>query len=308
MSYKISGLPSARAYKEETADFWEIQAIRNPGQFISQTHISRIISKELDQIGHEGIESEDDLLDDRLEDVFIELQRRIQFTFEKYPFSFQRYSMKLYSESSLSKNIYLFLLLCTRFNMRDQKVQNGIDGTLLFEKICAVVARNYFGSSSKSYVFGTAEPGNFESKVKDLITNIGEGQSFVNPNNNSPTKNDDSLDIVVWRDFSDKRMGKLIGFGQCKTGTSWHDEILKLKPANFCNSWLLRQPVFSPLPLVFICDTLNEDFNFYTIQQGFLLFNRFRIIEYIGTDLDKAIQTELDAWLSGAFVVLEIKN
>lgn len=309
MSYKIPDLPSAKAYKEETADFWEVQAICNPGMYISQTQISKIIAKELDEIIHEGIESEDDLLDDGLDDVFIELQRRIKFSSNKYPFKFQKFSMKFEEQTSIIKEVYLFLLFCTRFNMKTHKIQNNIDGTLLFEKICAHVAKNYFGEASQSFVFGTAEPGNFENKVKDLIEKIGEGKNFQNPNKNQPTKKDDSIDIVVWKDFSDKRIGKLIGFGQCKTGTtSWRDDIHRLKPSDFCGNWFSEQPVLNPIPLVFLCDTMNEDFNFYTAQLGYLVFNRFRILEYIDDNLDINLKTDISMWLNGALKLLDIKK
>lgn len=308
MPYKFPNLPSAKAYKEEVADFWEIQAVRNPGQYISRTQISRIIATGLDEIDHEGIESEDDILDSRLDDVLIELRRRQDFSSGKYPFSFKKYSLKLNEETNLNRNIYLFLLLCTRFNMLNSKLQNEIDGTLLFEELCADVATGYFGKTSNSYVFGTAIAGNFESKVKDLITNIGEGKAFKNPNKNAPTKNDDSVDIIAWKGFSDKRPGKLIAFGQCKTGTSWQDEIQKLKPGNFCDNWFLESPILEPIPLVFITDTLIEDFNFHSSQKGYLFFNRFRILELIKNNLDNKIQTNIQSWLDGAMSKIMINE
>ena len=313
--YKIPNLPGARAFKEETADFWEIQSICNPDLFISQTQISKIISMELDEIRHEGIDSEDDILNEGdenrtgLEDVFIELQRRTKYTCNKYPFNFGKYSMKIIEQPSLIKNVYLFLLLCTRLNMKTQKVHNGIDGTLLFERLCAHVAKNYFGKSSQSLVFGTAGEGSFEKKVRDLIKKIGEGQAFRNPNKNKPTKRDDSLDIVVWKEFSDKRVGKLIGFGQCKTGTTtWKDDIHRLKPIDFCGSWFDEQPILYPIPLVFICDTMNEDLNFYNVQKGYLIFNRFRILEYANEKISEDVKQDLSSWLDGALGLLKIRN
>ena len=314
-NYKIPDLPSSRAYKEETADFWEVQSVSNPSIFVSQIQISKVISMELDEINHDGIDSEDDVVNEGseirngLDDVFAELQRRTQFTANKYPFDFGKYSMKLTAETSLTKDIYLFLLLCTRLNMKTQKVQNGIDGTKVFENLCAHVAKNYFGQSSKSFVFGTAEAGNFESKVSDMIKSIGEGKKFTNPNNNAPTKKDDSIDVVVWKEFSDKRVGKLIGFGQCKTGTTtWRDDIHRLKPKDFCGNWFNEQPVFDPIPLVFICDTMNEDFNFPTSQKGYLVFNRFRILEYVDDSLAENIKQDISNWLNGALGVLSIRN
>lgn len=314
-NYKIPNLPSSRAYKEETADFWEVQTICNPNISVSQRQISKIISMELDEINHDGIDSEDDVVNEGnenrngLDDVFAELQRRIHFTNNRYPFSFGKYSMKLSEESGLSKNVYLFLLLCTRLNMKTQKVHNNIDGTQVFEYLCAHVAEQFFGHSAESYVFGTAEAGNFESKVKDLISNIGEGKNFVNPNNNIPTKRDDSVDVVVWKEFSDKRAGKLIGFGQCKTGTtSWRGGIHRLKPKDFCGNWFSEQPVLDPLPIVFISDTMNEDFNFISSQKGYLVFNRFRILEYLDDSLADDIQRDISTWVTGALDTLSIRN
>lgn len=308
MTYKIPDLPSAKAYKEELADFWEYQALCNPKRFISSTEIAQTLAKELDEIKHEGIESEDDELDAKLSDVFAELQRRQLFTSDKYPFTFTKYSITLNEETSLTKNVYLFLLLCTRFDMARNRVHNGVDGALLFEKLCAVIASNYFGENSSSYVFGTANPSNFANKVSNLINKIGEGKHFTNPNNNNPTKNDDAVDVVVWKNFTDKRIGKLIAFGQCKTGTHWRDEIHKLKPSDFCDNWFLESPILHPLPLIFICDTLNEDYNFHTAQKGFLFFNRFRILEYVKDNLNIEIQNKIQSWLNGALNSITINE
>ena len=310
MSYKIPNVPSPKAYKEELADFWEIQALCSPGQYVSSSRIAKSIAVGSDEIGYEGIESEDDELDSRLDEVFLELQRRQGFSSGKYPFSFKKYSMKLNEEASLNKTVYLFLLLCTRFNMKTSKVHNEIDGTLLFEELCTDVIPNYFGKTSKSYLFGTASSDQFEKrkvfegKVNKIITKIGEGNIFRNLNSNTPSKNDDAVDVVVWKDFADNRIGKLIAFGQCKTGTTWQKEIHRLKPDDFCDKWFQESPVFDPLPLIFICDTLNEDFNFYTSQKGFLLFNRFRILEQTEDNLNSEIQTKIQSWLDGAMMEL----
>lgn len=313
-NYKIPNLPGARAYREEIADFWEVESIRNPELSISQIDISRILSIELDELNHDGIDSEDDNLNDGnsnrngLIDVFKELKQRTNFCANKYPFNFGIQSIKICKEKNeFYKKIYLFLLLCARLNMQKQKIQNGIDATQLFENLCAHVAKNYFGNSSHSFVFGTANSGSFKDKVEYLIKNTGEGVKFKNPNNNPPTKKDDSVDIVVWKEFSDGKRGKLIGFGQCKTGTTtWRDGIYKLKPENFCSQWFLDEPIFNPIPIVFICDTLNEESNFYTSQKGFLFFNRFRILEYTDETLDEKIKEDINTWLKGALIFLNV--
>ena len=310
MPYKIPALPGVRAHKEEMADFWEVQAIRNPNLFVSSTQISKTISTGLDEIKNDGLEDENDELNRDLDDVLLELQKRPKYCSHGYPFTFSRFSIKLDENESNLKKVYLFLLLCTRFNMKKNKSHGGVDGTLLFERLSAHVAKNYFGSNSQSFVFGTANPGNFETKVRDMISKIGEGNSFKNPNNNPPTKKDDSIDVVVWKEFSDTRIGKLIAFGQCKTGTrSWRDGKHKLKPRDFCTKWFQEEPVHPPLPLVFICDTMNENRNFYSDQQGYLIFNRFRILEYTVTDnLDESFMRDLNSWLDNALPTLDIRD
>lgn len=308
MTYKInntSDLPSPKAYLEELADFWEIQATRYRGQFVSRVEIAHLLNPQLDELKHEGLESDDDKVFSRLDATFSELESRVNSTGRKYPFSFGSTSIKLGNNDTAMGTIYLYLLLCTRLNMKDRKIQNGIDGTLLFEKLCAIVAKNYFGEKSQSIVFGTAVSGNFQNKVNDLIRQIGEGGQFSNPNTNPPTQNDAGIDVVAWCDFADKQKGKLIAFGQCKTGTSWRDTIHTLKPDTFCRNWFLNPPIFSPLPIVFITDTLNKDKNFVSDQDGYLFFNRFRILEYVNDDLDSIIFEQIEQWVAGALESLE---
>lgn len=299
MSYKINGLPSKKAYKEETADFWEIEAIRNPDIFVSNISINKIIAKEFDELNNEGIGSEEDEYDVILDDVFAHLKDRVHYTDSNYPFNFGSFSISVGEIKSISSYLYLFLLLSTRFDMNKDKIQNGIDGTKLFEHISANAAKNFFGRSAESIVFGTGVSGGFENKVKDLIVKIGEGGMYRNPNSNPVTKNDDGIDVVVWKEFADKKQGKLIGFCQCKTGTSWKDDIHKLKPVKFCDSWFSESPIFSPIPIIFITDVL-KDFNYYTTSKGLLFFDRFRIIEYGGDELLPEIIDKIKTWVDAA--------
>ena len=190
--------------------------------------------------------------------------------------------------------------------MSKQKYHKGIDATQVFEKLCNHVAKNFFGTNSKSLIFGTAISGSFVDKVKNLLKNIGEGGVFIDTCN-AATKNDDGIDIVVWKDFSDKKIGKLIGFGQCKTGTSWRDDIHRLNPTKFIKCWFSGSVILTPIPIIFICDTLIEDMNFFHSQEGRLFFNRFRLVEYIEKDfMEKEIIDEISLWLEGALTELTI--
>lgn len=305
MAYKIGSIPNSKAYKEDIADFWEEQAIRNMGSFVSNIKINKIIAIEFDEINNDGIDSEEDINEDILTDVFLHIKKRKSIKNIHYPFNLGMHSVKIDGIDEMQDYLYVFLFLCTRLNMQKSKIQNGVDGTLLFESLCANVAKNYFGKNAESIVFGTGIKGGFEEKVKDMIKRIGEGEQFSNPEKTHPTKRDDGVDIVVWKNFSDNNIGKLIGFGQCKTGTStWRDDIHKLKPVDFCSKWFSKNPVFEPIPLVFITDTMYEDLNFYGAQKGFLVFNRFRIMEYALEDLSPNIITDMKKWVDSAMLLL----
>ena len=304
MSYKINALPSPKAYNEEKADFWEVEALKNFGDPVSQSTISKILSVGSDELSHEGITSEDDETYMDLDETFNELDLRNKKCAGGYPYELGKFSVKTSASLTDENKVYVFLLLCTRFNMFKDKVQNSLDGTLIFERISALVLREYLGENAKSIVFGTAVSGSFEDKVEDLIEKIGEGVKFKNPNKNPPTKNDDGIDVVGLLDFFDQEPGKLIAFGQCKTGTTWRNEIQRLNPQRFCSNWLFEQPILYPIPVVFLTDVTYSSRNIYTDQKDYLVFNRFRIMQNLPSTLPIDVQQDIITWVDGALVSL----
>jgi hypothetical protein len=307
MAYKFPGTPSTKAYIEELADFWEIEVLRNPDLPFSTRVIQNALSIELDELNHEGTYSEDDEVLSDLDSVMQEILRRIDSTKQKYPFRLEGTRLILdVSCDEIVATIYIYLLLCTRFNMLKHKVQGNLDGTLLFERLCAVIGKNYWGDNAESMILGTSNSGNFENKVTQCINFIGEGNCFVNRNNNDPTKNDDGIDIVLVKHFSDQRPSKLIGLGQCKTGTDWHKTINKSKMVDFCSTWFRDNPVFEPIPIAFISDTLYHQFNDYSNSKGCLMFNRFRLMEYLPKVIEQPLKDQIQSWVSNA--VEYIKN
>lgn len=301
MGFILPALPTPKAYKVELADFWEIEAIKQSNRPISSLDIAKILSVGSDELDHDGIDSEDDAISSKLEEVFNEFSRRQKAATDvRYPFEVKSTSIQLKSGDELIKYVYLFLLLSTRFNMNTNKVHGGKDGTKVFEYLCSEVAANYFGENSKSLVFGTSVTGAFQDKVENLVSELNEGAGFKNRNRTNPKKNDDSVDIVVWKEFADEEPGKLIGFGQCKTGTSWVDTYGKLKPGNFCNSWLLDKPILEPIPIIFIADIFNFELNFPELQRDYLFFSRFRIMQYLPEELDENLEGDIRTWVDAA--------
>ena len=95
-------------------------------------------------------------------------------------------------------------------------------------------------------VFGTsAGLSDFREKADRLCQRLREGEGFLNRDRAEPTQRDGQLDVVVWKPFADGDPGKLIAFGQCKTGTDHKDTVTQLQPDSFCRKWLHSSPVLT---------------------------------------------------------------
>ena len=301
MAYKFPNTPSSRAYIEELADYWEILVLKTIDAPIAVQDILGDLTIELDEINHDGIFSEDDIVSDQLKLVMDEIDRRFSACPNNYPFNLNRTRLEVNPAiSEYNKSIYIFFLLATRFNMSNYNVQNGLDGTLLFEQLCGPIGKHFWGYNTDYIINGTSARGGFPERVGDIIKLIKEGEGFNNSNHGNVTKKDDGVDIVLVKNFNDNREGKLIGFGQCKTGTDWQNTIDLTKIRNFTKNWFSTQPVLSPVPIAFITDTLYYERNFITDQRGLLVFNRFRLMEYLPDDIGTELYDRILSWVDGA--------
>jgi hypothetical protein len=157
------------------------------------------------------------------------------------------------------------------------------------------IASRYWGGHNdarvEAMVFGTARAAwreddeeqvpetTFAAAVNSLCSALGEGVQFRKKDSGPIRSKDDRLDIVVWRRFADRRAGSLIGFGQCKTGTSWEHELPRLNPKSFCDRWFDTPPVHLPVKLFFLTDRVVENWMTRSYDAG-ILFDRCRILEY----------------------------
>jgi len=281
--YKLSsGVPSPRADLNELADFVEIECLKNT-QFSRNETIAALgrLDENIDISSKKIIER----LELKVDDVFSEFDFRINSCNNAYPFSFDSSGkvLKVKTDIDLSTlYLYQFLLLATRLNMLNNKVHEGIDGTLLFEEISQQILSNYLGLRAESFLFGTSNHGkSFEEKINTLCTSLNEGNGFINRNEKSSGQiKDDSLDVVAWKPFSDNSAGKLIAFGQCKTGTTWQDTTAKLQPDSFCGSWFKDSPPVPPIRMFFVCEALLRNQWYTTVKKAGVLFDRCRIMDY----------------------------
>ncbi len=223
----------------------------------------------------------------------------------RYPFEYNRIELKNKQVEEQYREIYAFLLFVTRFNMNTQKIQNGEDATKVFEEICAVVAKEYFGAHSQSYVFGTAVSGAFDEKVNELIRRLHLDMQFKIPLGSTKKQKDGGLDIVAWIPFADQKDGQLIAFGQCKTGDNWENKLTELDPKSFFNSYCTGSPCADVIRLFFVA----ESFGIYKwaerSNKGGVIFDRTRIMEYLPRQIDSILLQRIKAWNAGALAAAQ---
>lgn len=291
--FKWPGTPSPRPGVHEIADFAELSAWQKDpasstaiaqamGRFGETSYSHELSGEESDGNDEELPEEEESI--HLTEQAYLEIERRREACGDGYPFILdqQGYTIRLLRDSLNERYaVYKYLLLATRLNMKDNRQYAGIDGTHLLEELAAEVAREYLGDRAESLVFGTAsEGGSFSDRVDHLCQRIGEGDGFMNRGTIGPQERDGKLDVVAWKNFTDRQAGKLITFGQCKTGTDYKDTLTQLQPDSFCKKWMRSQPVVNPVRMFFISESLPDDHWYNISSDAGILFDRCRIIDF----------------------------
>ena len=290
----------------EIADYAELCTWQNG--IISKERLIKQLSRLDDNDYSEGGVPEDDIkINLPIEEAFGEIESRVKICEGGYPFSFSDNGNTIYLTYDFSNYrhvIYFFLLLATRLDMAHNRNHAGYDGTKLFEELSAEILLSYFGEGSKSCVFGDLS-GSFEEKINKLCQYIGEGKKFINRDNRQPRKKDDGLDVVVWKDFSDNCVSKLLGFAQCKTGTNYLDSMSILYPDKFCSKWMLNMPVVRPLRIFLVAEALSRITWYTNATDAGLFFDRCRVIDY-GERINSEVLTRIMEWTAAAAEITDL--
>ena len=307
--FKWPNPPSSRAKENELADWIELNCLRQSS--VSKTELSQLLGRLEENDNSDGV-PEQDQIDTYIEGAYKEIERRKIVCKDGYPFNWLEHkSLTLCRDLSNPKHtIYLYLLLTTRLNMKNRRSFSDIDATHLFEELAEQVAQRYFGERAESMLFGHRKGGPiFEERVNMLCARLNEGGGFRNPDIAQPTAKDDKLDVVVWKSFTDGLPSKLIGFGQCKTGTSYLDSISELQPDVFCGNWMREQPILKPIRMFFITESLSSSSRNKRAREAGLLFDRSRIIDYSDEITDNVLHP-IETWTRVAVAeeILSITN
>ncbi len=303
--FKLPNPPSPQAGIHELADFAEILSwIRGK---ISSSEIANCLIRSDENDGKMGIEHDEDRINENLEEVMNETGRRKAACQAGYPFEHDGQGSILKRLGSDTRNkkriIYIYLLLGTRLNMKNNRVHNGIDGTALLEEMSANVLKAYLGSrNARAYIFGTSNRdavNAFEDKVNTLCNELGEGARFRNLNGGPVHAQDAGLDVVGWIPFLDATPGQLIVFGQCKTGTEWRNHTSDLDPARFNKLWMEEPFLVDPVRAYFVAEAVDRsNWKASSIAAG-ILFDRCRLVQYSG-GLSGDLLSRIRKWTSAA--------
>jgi len=294
MSYKLGQIPSCNATQSEIADFIEYQCLKS-----EENVYSSVSGKSAMGISYDEDNKDEDEFSEVYEALAV-IDDRYAFSGGHYPFIADVNSVRVRDDiDSKVKDVYTFLLLATRENMSSGKNAEDIDGTGLFEKLCASVLRNYFGKSCRSFVFGTGSDDNvsFACKVQKMLDMLGEGKLMYRmPDNDTNHHKDGTLDVVVFIPFADSRKGQFIAFGQCKTGTNWRSSVSQLNPKVFCESFCNPVPGFTPIAVFMVTEAFADNWELLLRKTNGLLFDRTRIMQYLPSEIEDSLLEQIRKW------------
>lgn len=297
------GIPSLRSSAQDWADYAEYLAWQSRGVSVSILDLIKTPLLVSDEVDVHGIEDDTDRFTNKVDEITAEIRYRIEICGGRYPFQLMNrdYGISYSPNESQSDLIYRYLLMGTRVNMSKNRVQAGIDGALLFERLCTVVAMSYFGENTQTDTLGTSKSsvGGFRSKLEALVKRLGEGGN-IHPNPGHVPQ-DEKVDIVVWKGFTDKQPSQMIAFGQCKTGTTWKDKLSELNTDSFCGIWFSRQPVLTPVRMFFCAQYFPREIWYVRAKEAGLVFDRFRIIDYLPDHIDAEVLADISKWTNTAF-------
>lgn len=264
--------PPQRPKVNFLADWLELYSLEQRDGTATRGDLESLLTIPLDT---NEADDKSEILDNIASDTFAELDRRKFRAGAGYPFDVvNRHSLRRREDWS-EKIPYIFCLHLS-YMRHDQMLPQIIDAWKLFERTGGIAARDFI--QGELHVFGTSREsgGGFAASVGDLCAAVGEGGGFKG----QPTlnKQDDGVDIVVWKGFGDKRSGQIMMYGQCAGGWDWKSKLYRLQPDEFCEQWMVDKP---PSPLIksfYVPHTVADESRWNNaVRSGGILFDRCRI-------------------------------
>lgn len=301
---RFDDLPSVNASVERLADWLEFLALSSDGHSVSRSDLIRDlgISGTTDAIENTDV---DGSIEATADDVFSELDERIISTggdAGPYPFTLSENVLAL--KTGQEGSIYVFLCLLALWAKQNDRLFK--DGAKLFEDVSAEAIRSYLGGTTnhaKSTVFGFPRrilPKGFADAVDALCKELGEGIGVNRKRPKLMDQKDAKLDVVAWREFLDKRPGKIIAFGQCAAGQDWAAKKSELgDPCDWWTTWIADRPGAWPIKAFFVPHRVSSRDWLDVSQNAGVLFDRCRISQ-LASPASSALVSQCSEWSRSA--------
>lgn len=280
-----TALPSPTDPAEYHADFLELMALKSASrsasihEYIRDLKLASCDETLADSMRDEEFETADES-ESLAEAAFFEIDDRVRACGSvptHYPFEAGESMLTL--RDGGENSVYTFLALLSWYGKNAGPP--GMNGEKLFEEVSARAAAAYLGGPSQNVnwvVFGfprRVEPKGFKAALDQLCKRLGEGQGHHRARPKLPHEKDGKLDVVAWRDFDDRRQGKLITFGQCATGGDWAAKVSELpQTLDWCTMWMADRPGVFPVRSFFVPHRIDRVNWFDTCVKGGILHDR----------------------------------
>jgi len=267
-------LPSEATNTLKLADWLEIWALISSDGNSSRGDLEKALSTSsvFESKGRDAVE-------EVCLQVFSELEQRATAAGDAYPFTLD--GAVLTSKPNRDEFTgYIFCLFLSYFRWSTERNHEiPINPWLLFEELSCIAAMAFINGEGVS--FGTSRANSatakagFKETIKNLCKKMGEGKDFKE----QPVLNrqDDKVDLIVWKDFTDRRTSKLVMFGQCAAGDDWKTKVAELQPGPFWRQWMVDARVSPHLRSFYIPHRIAIDrWDFYA-RKADILFDRCRV-------------------------------
>lgn len=288
----------------ELADYLEYKSIINESNTCSLGELRAMLSAPDDEIDISGTEEGDDKVINKLQEALSRCSIRLS-EYSNYPFPINHNSISCILTLEDNNLFYIFLLLVNRLDMQKERVQRELDATKLFERLCRIVTKNYFGEHSICEIFGTSVNGSFEDKVEDILNKLHIQGDFRKPLGSTGQQKDGGVDLIAWIPFKDSKDSQLIALGQCKTGSNWEQ---MMKRVAFFQNYSTAQPFMEPIHMFFVA----EDLGIYKWEERSrscgIIFDRKRIMEFLPSNIkevDAPLFNDVKIWVEGAITFIQ---
>lgn len=151
--------------------------------------------------------------EDEVDNVWLELERRIRLYGNPAPFLIQGDIIRC----QINWHELPEYMVCLIFSLVGNPVETTASGQL-FERISNEAARNFIVGDSIIYGFPNT------LSAQDVATALNERFVYEPPS----TRKDRDLDLVVWKSFDDDRCSQLVFLIQCAAGHNWPSKLKDL--------------------------------------------------------------------------------